>query len=96
MARCPVCGSDPYDQTLHHQDCPTICPRPVLTADYRVTHRCPQTDEATAERFARIYGPVDLPTPPVPDSWVTNERLNAWFGGRRTAAWAGPGIGERP
>lgn len=86
--RCPVCGSDPYDQTLHHPSCPTVCPRPILDANYRVTHLCPQTDEATAERYAAIYGPADLPLPPIPEAWKTSEWLAAWDQHRPPAPWA--------
>lgn len=86
--RCPVCGSNPYDQNCHHPDCPTVCPRPILTADHRITHRCPQTDEATAHRFAAICGTVDLPLPPIPEFWKTSERLAAYDQRRPPAAWA--------
>lgn len=86
--RCPVCGSDPYDMTLHHADCPTICARPILAPEYRITHMCPQTDESVAARFAAIYGSVDLPTPPIPEAWKVEERLAAWDQRREPAAWA--------
>lgn len=89
--QCPVCRSDPYDPTCHHPACPTICPRPILDDHYRTTHLCPQTDMAVAQRMANMLGltgPLDLPTPPVPESWKVSERLAAWDQGRQPAAWA--------